>query len=134
MATPDTSLAFIGAPLPILILALLLVGLFAPQLLPKIGRMLGRMVRAEALRRLGFASGAARSVRPAAPASAPREEMPARTVEVLMPDRPTSTLRARSEESLATERRSPRSAPFWLVSGAVVLVAAAIFWFLLHSR
>jgi hypothetical protein len=132
--TPD--LAFIAAPWQVIVLLFLAVGLLAPQLLPKIGRSLGRLLRAEMLRRLGLPGGSPVR-RPTAQPAADRPRTPAPT-EILMPERPEPTLRSRADRSIVPASTAPpasaKSANLWLAGMGVLAAAGAIFWLLLHSR
>jgi hypothetical protein len=129
------STALLGAPWQVFVVALLAVGLLAPQLLPKLGRMLGRTLRAEVFRRVGLSPSrrvAAETV--ASPRPIPRMPAPEAAVEILAPERPDATLRAGSKRSLEPQRTAKGAAPIWLVTFVAFAAAGAIFWLLLHTR
>jgi hypothetical protein len=133
--TPSSVLlAFLGAPWQVAVVLLLVVGLFAPQLLPRFGRMLGRMIRSEAFRRLGLPTASSGSSSPPRNARPPQEQAPTPAIEVLMPEHPAPTLRTHSDRSLVPRPTPARTPPLWLVGTGVLAVAGAIFWLLLHSR
>jgi Sec-independent protein translocase protein TatA len=135
-------IAFLGAPWQVIVVALIVVGLFAPHMLPKLGRLLGRSLRSQALRRLGLSGLATR------PAPAQRtvtvEERAAAPVEILMPEPTASTIRSQSVQSqtvhshnvksLASASSRRRGPPAWLITTVALSAAAVIFWLLLHSR
>jgi hypothetical protein len=151
MAVHHVDAGMLGAPWQVLVVAVLVVGLFAPQFLPKLGRMLGRTLRSEALRRLGLSSllstASSRPVRAPAPR---REEFTAGegaigpTIEIIAPERPvpsepltgmTPIAASHTELPTNSRRRVKRFAPStWVVSALTLTVAGLIFWFLLHSR
>ena len=140
MATAADAMSFIAAPWQIAVVAILAIGLFAPHLLPRIGRMLGRALRAEIYRRTGLAGSPARrqTESQAVGRSGSRGDEghgdAMDRAEVLMPDNPAPTLRAQSDRPLAPDPPPTRSAPIWFVSGGFILAAAFVLWLLLHSR
>ena len=130
----DYPIGLLGAPWQVVVVAVVALGLFAPQLLPKVGRLFGRLLRAEAFRRIGIAPPR-RDRRPAArPAHATISEAASEpVVEVLTPEAPMTTLRASSSHSIAP-RIERRHTPIWIVTVLVFAAAGAIFWLLLHTR
>lgn len=126
------SLVMIAASWPILIAGVLLIGLFAPHLLPKIGRMLGRTIRGELFRRVGLPTRVASSLRSSTQAA---YEPPPQTPEERYDPIPTQPNREVRVESLQSfEPVQTRGITFWLVGAGVFVAAGLIFWLLLHAR
>jgi Sec-independent protein translocase protein TatA len=125
-------LAFFGAPWQILIVALLAIGLLAPHLLPRIGRMLGRTLRAEAFRRVGLPPSAKKQARHQS-IPIPRLAEPEQ-VEITMPEHPAPTLRRDTTSTLSSAPPRRRGLPSWLVFSMAAAAASVVFWLLLHSR
>lgn len=125
-------LGLAGSPGQTALAAIVVVALLAPRLLPPIGRFLGRYVAAEMRRRLGM---------PARPTRGDRRTQDAPEPEVILPDAPSTTLRAGATSSLASRtggaQRQPaadRPAPPWLALLVVSTATAVLLWYLLHPR
>jgi hypothetical protein len=122
-------LALAGSPVQTALAAAIIVALFAPRLLPPLGRLAGRLLRREIHRRLGIEL----------PEQSRPRRNPQASVEVLQPDAPVTTLRADHQASLAsqTARKVPPREYARTPWGAVVVVSAAVavlLWYLLHPR
>jgi Sec-independent protein translocase protein TatA len=152
-------LGLVLSPWHIGILVILVVTLFAPQLMAPIGRMLGKLMRAEVRRRTGIAiprevmgeraparPEAAREPRSAGtvieidpsesvarPAGARRETLtisPAREAPTAPPEpRDESPARA-----AGPSKSRSSGAPVWLMGGVVAGAAGVLLWLLLHAR
>jgi hypothetical protein len=126
------TLAMIGTPVQWLFIATVGVLLFAPRLIPVIGRILGRMVRSEVRRRYGV------TLKPAPRSPVQR----AATIESIPAPEPApgapAPVEPRDEpapltQSHATAPRAP-GAPVWGVAALVAGAAAVLLWILLHGR
>jgi hypothetical protein len=117
-----TPAALVGSPFQWATLALLIVVIFAPSLVPRLGRQAGRLLRAALLRRLGI------------PQSHPQTTRPKAEAQVLPPEHPAPTLRAGAKQPIQQRPARLRPTAVW---PRVVLVAAAatvLLWYLLHPR
>ena len=132
MVELGAALALLGAPWQVIVVALIVVGLFAPHFLPKLGRLLGRSLRTEALRRLGLF--APPPSRPPTHRPAPADERVTAQVEILMPESTSSAYPSTPVRRLAAAPTRRRSVPTWLVTTIALSAAAAIFWLLLRAR
>lgn len=119
-------LAMVGSPLQWGVLALIVVVIFAPKLLPPLGRFAGY--------RLGDWLRASLRMPPARarPRRTPVAELP--KVEVLPPPRTVHTLRAGARQSLSERPARRATAPVWAVSAVVTTAVAVLLWVLLHHR
>lgn len=109
-----------------LIVAFIVVTLFAPRLLPVIGRILGILVSTEIRRRLGMPPPRVRH-----PVVRVEDD-----VEVIPSEQEVPTLRRGSVRPLSSQKRSRSEAPkaVWpvvLVAGAL---ATVLLWLLLRAR
>jgi hypothetical protein len=129
------TLALVGTPVQWLVIAAVAVALFAPRLIPVIGRLLGRSVRAEVRRRYGITLGPTSSA-PTLPrdavehTGAPAPQAPAAEVHETVETR-DATLPAASSEPTAPHRSG---APIWPMTALVAGAAAVLLWVLLHAR
>lgn len=114
--------ALAGSPPQWAAIALIIVALFAPSLLPKLARQAGRTLRRSLLRLLGF---------PQPGRNEPRSPV---WEEVLPPEHPAPTLRAGMRQSI--ECRLPQRPPARLWPRVILAAAAAavLLWYLLHPR
>lgn len=119
--------AMVVSPLQWVALALIVVTVFAPRLLPPLGRLAGRSLGEWIRTTLGLP--ASRVSRP--PRVRPSEEP---EVQVLRSPRREHTLRAGSRVSLAETARTNRPVPVWPVVAVVSLAVAVLLWVVLHPR
>jgi len=119
------NLSLAGSPVQWAILAVVLVMIFAPRLLPPLARLFGRLLQRELRSRLGLPLP---PQRPMPDAQRPPD------MEARPPESPQPTLRASDPAPSPKPRSAPSLKPIW---GAVVLVGgtiAVLLWYLLHSR
>jgi hypothetical protein len=120
------NLGLAWSPLHLAVAAIVVIAVFSPQLMPKIGRMLGRLLNAEVRRRLGVLGGllprpATRRTEAPVPEALPpvTRRVTVQTAEAAVPARPEP-------------KRGSRSA--WKVAVIAAGIVAVLSWFLLHSR
>lgn len=122
-------LAMIGTPIQWLFIAAVAVLLFAPRLIPVIGRILGRMARAEVRRRYGV------TLKPAP--RRPVERSPSvETIPAGLSPEPVAEAREEPARADRAESSLPRSsgAAVWGVTALVAGAVAVLLWILLHGR
>src|SRR5262245_17626049 len=117
------SLCMAGSPMAWALVILLGLVILSPRLLPVLARLLVDHMSREARRRLRIPMGT-----PGPPSRGPRHE-----VEVLPPDRPTATLRAGPETSLAPKEKAGSRVPVWLFLAVVTGSVAVLSWVLLKT-
>lgn len=113
-----------GSPAAWAIVILLGLVILSPRLLPVLARLLVEHMSREARRRLGIPIETPR----------PRARNATQDVEVLPPERPTVTLRAGAETSLAPKAKSSPQLPVWLFVTVVTTAVAVLSWLLLKTR
>ena len=110
-------LALAGSPYQWAFVALVVVAIFAPRLLPPLARIIG----IEARRRLGLPQMESRHP----------EQQP--TVVEIIPPRPTIAARE-LEYSQSEFRQNNSHTRYWMIGGFVTFVLTMLLWFLLRSR
>ncbi|MGC8667318.1 MAG: hypothetical protein ACP5VE_04270 [Chthonomonadales bacterium] len=103
-------------------LAVLIIAIFAPSLLPRLARQAGRLLRRSVLRSLGF------------PQASGPDDQPRRRPEVLPPEHRTPTLRAGAQRPIQGRLPQPRPASIWPRVILAAAAAAVLLWYLLHPR
>jgi hypothetical protein len=124
------SMAIIGTPVQWALIAGAAILLFAPQLVPAIARVLGRMMGREVQRRYG--------IKLRAPHVPPQRPMRSANVE---PPQIETEIESRPEPIIDTPRPAPESVsqgrsslPVWAVTTVAAGLAAVLLWILLHGR
>ena len=120
------SLALVGSPTAWAAIALLVIVIFAPRVLPSLAKLAGSLMQREVRRRLGVPE--------------PRRNSPSRSrpsVEVIPPEPPRSRpVAPRHVEIIEAEPLPPRkpSPSLWWAAGGAISLLAVLSWILFHSR
>ena len=119
-------LAIAGTPTAWAAVALIVLIIFAPRILPMLARIAAQLMQREVRRRLGVPEPAPRN-----PAHRPRV-----MVEVIPPDPPKPAQRSAEPDIIEAELVRPRkrSAKIWWVAALALAILAVLSWILFHPR
>ena len=148
MPIQTDTLAFVFSTYQLGIVGVLIVVLFAPHLMPHVGRFLGRMVGMEIRRRTGISpSKVARHAEKMAASSVVPKQVPVqKTSTVAQPPAVVSRFLESAEESVPPlsvpstpdeySRAPDAKVPWkpWLTGICIVGAAIGVTWVLLHTR
>src|SRR5687768_10385679 len=120
------SIAIAGTPTAWAAVALLILVIFAPRILPMLARVAAQLMQREVRRRLGVPEPGPRNPPP----------RPRVTVEVMPPTPPPSHSRTPDPEIIEAEIVPPRkrNAALWWAAAVSLALLAVLSWILFHPR